>query len=79
MAFKGVRSSCDSTARNSSFIRLAVCASAYSREFSSATEAQAATPSASRSCCSVKTPTSEWPKNNPPSTVPATPFTGTAR
>ena len=74
MALSGVRSSCDSTARNSSFIRFAACASAYSRAFSSATDAHAATPSASRSCCSVNTPVSEWPKNNPPSTSPADAF-----
>ena len=36
IAFNGVRSSCDSTARNSSFIRLASCASAYKRAFSAA-------------------------------------------
>ena len=29
-----------------------------------------AMPSASRSCCSVNTPTREWPKNRPPSTSP---------
>ena len=38
-----------------------------------------AIPTASRSCCSVKTPTREWPKNSPPSTSPDTPLTGTAR
>jgi hypothetical protein len=43
------------TARNSFFIRFAACASSYKRAFSYATDAQAATPTASRSCCSVNT------------------------
>ena len=86
IAFSGVRSSCESIARNSSFARLAASAAARARcSFSSrralsmAIGGCAATPATMGSSRSANTPARSWPRKSPPMTSPVRETTGTAR